>query len=165
MQALTCDSVGAETAVLAGALKDEGFTIIASCPGWVETDMGTRSSRETDVRRSALSPALLSSAQHVCCEPSGKASSCGHNSGLCLCHAFKLGSCPQVHALAVAAQAAYSLTASKPLRACSLCCFLHCLHTCCPTEALRSFHGSESGHVRFCVCGDANGMHWVSFFF
>ena len=40
----------AETAVLAGSLKDEGFTIIATCPGWVETDMGTRSSKEMDVR-------------------------------------------------------------------------------------------------------------------
>lgn len=40
----------AETAVLAGALKDEGFTIVATCPGWVETDMGTRSSKEMDVR-------------------------------------------------------------------------------------------------------------------
>ena len=37
--------------MLAGSLKDEGFTIIATCPGWVETDMGTRSSKEMDVRR------------------------------------------------------------------------------------------------------------------
>ncbi|KAK9839269.1 hypothetical protein WJX81_004898 [Elliptochloris bilobata] len=33
-----------QTAVLAGALKDEGFTVVATCPGWVDTDMGSRSS-------------------------------------------------------------------------------------------------------------------------
>jgi len=27
--------------VLAGALKDEGFTVVSTCPGWVATDMGT----------------------------------------------------------------------------------------------------------------------------
>ena len=32
-----------ETAVLAGALKAEGFTVVATCPGWVDTDMGSRS--------------------------------------------------------------------------------------------------------------------------
>ena len=32
-----------ETAVLAGALKDEGFSVVATCPGWVDTDMGSRS--------------------------------------------------------------------------------------------------------------------------
>jgi len=31
-----------QTAVMAAALKDEGFTIIATCPGWVDTDMGGR---------------------------------------------------------------------------------------------------------------------------
>ena len=36
--------------MLAGSLKDEGFTIVATCPGWVETDMGTRTSKEMDVR-------------------------------------------------------------------------------------------------------------------
>ncbi len=35
--------VETETAVLAGALKDEGFTVICTCPGWVDTDMGSRS--------------------------------------------------------------------------------------------------------------------------
>ncbi len=29
--------------MLAGALKDEGFTVICTCPGWVDTDMGSRS--------------------------------------------------------------------------------------------------------------------------
>ena len=32
-----------ETAVLANSLKEEGFTIIATCPGWVATDMGSGS--------------------------------------------------------------------------------------------------------------------------
>ncbi len=27
--------------MLAGALKDEGFTVVSTCPGWVATDMGT----------------------------------------------------------------------------------------------------------------------------
>ena len=35
--------VKTETAVLAGALKGEGFTVICTCPGWVDTDMGSRS--------------------------------------------------------------------------------------------------------------------------
>ena len=55
---------GAETAVLAGSLKDEGFTIIATCPGWVETDMGTRSSKEMDVRRFHPLPACV---QRIAC--------------------------------------------------------------------------------------------------
>ncbi|KAK9839227.1 hypothetical protein WJX81_002632 [Elliptochloris bilobata] len=32
-----------QTAVLAGALKDEGFIVVCTCPGWVATDMGSRS--------------------------------------------------------------------------------------------------------------------------
>ena len=40
-----------ETAVLASSLKDEGFTIIATCPGWVATDMGSGSN---DVRSNAM---------------------------------------------------------------------------------------------------------------
>ncbi|KAK9839261.1 hypothetical protein WJX81_004548 [Elliptochloris bilobata] len=32
-----------QTAVLASALKDEGFTVVSTCPGWVATDMGSRS--------------------------------------------------------------------------------------------------------------------------
>ncbi|KAK9839264.1 hypothetical protein WJX81_004604 [Elliptochloris bilobata] len=32
-----------QTAVLAGALKDDGFIVVSTCPGWVDTDMGTRS--------------------------------------------------------------------------------------------------------------------------
>ena len=29
--------------MLASALKNEGFTVVATCPGWVDTDMGSRS--------------------------------------------------------------------------------------------------------------------------
>lgn len=29
--------------MLASSLKDEGFTIIATCPGWVASDMGSGS--------------------------------------------------------------------------------------------------------------------------
>lgn len=34
--------------MLAHALKEEGFTIISMCPGWVQTDMGQRAA--DDVR-------------------------------------------------------------------------------------------------------------------
>ena len=54
--------------MLAGSLKDEGFTIIATCPGWVETDMGTRSSKEMDVRCFDRLPACIPCDQHVCCK-------------------------------------------------------------------------------------------------
>ena len=50
--------------MLAGSLKDEGFTIIATCPGWVETDMGTRSSKEMDVRSFHPLPACI---QRIAC--------------------------------------------------------------------------------------------------
>ena len=29
--------------MLANALKDESFTVVSVCPGWVDTDMGSRS--------------------------------------------------------------------------------------------------------------------------
>ena len=45
-----------ETAVLASSLKDEGFTIIATCPGWVATDMGSGSN---DVRSYLLRYLLI----------------------------------------------------------------------------------------------------------
>ena len=46
-----------ETAVLASALKDESFTIVATCPGWVATDMGSGSNEVcTWVRLLSLSP-------------------------------------------------------------------------------------------------------------
>ena len=42
---------------LANALKDEGFTVVSVCPGWVDTDMGSRS--DTKEVRPMIQPICL----------------------------------------------------------------------------------------------------------
>ena len=38
--------------MLAHALKEEGFTIISMCPGWVQTDMGQRAADDVRLHHS-----------------------------------------------------------------------------------------------------------------